>query len=113
MATSFGTGDIVYYYGTGAKYKILYIHRGRAFAEPVGGGDAVVLPIANIKRVPDFFEVGKTYRYGIGREITFDCHYVGSIGATNDGRRYAAGQKMLADRAYSTTLISLDDWEEV
>lgn len=41
--------------------------------------------------LPDFFEVGKSYRsnewFG-----TFDVHHVGHLGATKDGRKYAAGQ---------------------
>jgi hypothetical protein len=56
-----------------------------------GKGNHLTFQLGALTKVPDFFEVGKTYENSSGG-IFFDCHYVGQIGSTLSGYKYAAGQ---------------------
>lgn len=62
------------------------------------------------------FRVGHTYvsNYSSGR--TFDCHFIGNIGAVQDNKKYAAGQLIENDKPFAVAAILFRDsgnWTEI
>ena len=64
-----------------------------------------------LKKIEPFFERGHTYDNVQHPGVTFDCHYVGHVGASMDGRQYAAGVTHYSDGAsHATIRNSMDSW---
>jgi hypothetical protein len=61
------------------------------------------------------FRAGYTYESRFRSSRTFDCHFVGNIGAGQDSEKYAAGQINEDDRPLWPTVIMLTDerWREI
>jgi hypothetical protein len=71
--------------------------------------------LSSLTKVPDFFEVGKTYK-NTSSSITFDCHYIGQICGTLSGCKYAAGQISQSYRGSCAVIKSQEDfqyWTEI
>jgi hypothetical protein len=83
-----------------------------------GKGNHLTFQLGALTKVPDFFEVGKTY---FSDRTTFDCHYVGQIGGSITGSKYAAGQMNYAGHNESVILrpntfdkwTTFDEWTEI
>lgn len=77
-------------------------------------GNRLTFNHAMVVKLPDFFEVGKTYRGVVSTTKTFDCHYVGWFGNTLTGKKYAAGQVNYKNgEIYSISTARFDDWTEI